>query len=192
MSTGKGLVPDVKGSSAIERIALYYFSGGDETVLYPKDKEIMARLTFVDDSLRALFTGPETVNRLLARYPHISRATALKDLTDARKVFGATAVHDRNYNKDFIDGVIKTAIRKALQLGDIRSVGALTKNLIVLHGLDREPVDEALKKLQAHTIHFVFDPKLLGVDAGKGDLENRINQFLGKKDEDEFTEYEHV
>jgi hypothetical protein len=192
MSTAKGLVPDTRGANALERISLYLHTGGDESVLHPKDKEIFARLTFVDDQLRNLFTGPETVVRLMARYPTISKATALMDLTNARKVFGATSVHDRNHNKDMIDGIIKKAIRKAFDRQDLKAVASLTKNLIILHGLDREPVDEALKKLKAHVNVFTFDPKLLGIEQGSGGLDDRISKFLNKKEEAEYADWTSV
>ncbi len=190
-TTPKGLVPDVKGGNAIERIALYLHTK-DETVLYPKDMEIYARLTFVDDQLRGLCTGPEAVTRLMARFPTISKATALTDLTNARKVFGATSIHDRNYTKDIINDIIMKAINKAFARQDLKAVASLTKNLIIMHGLDREPVDEALKKLQPHTNVFVFDPKILGVEQGGTGLEDRINKFLNRKEEAEDADWTDV
>jgi hypothetical protein len=121
-----------------DRILASFVSEAAESQLTNHEEEVRERYIAVAAISDEGYPDSEVIAIYLNRFPHLSRATAYRDLRAAQELFGKISQTSRAAKRHAVIQLAKRGLQMAEKYEDPKAFAAQIRNLILLEGLDKD------------------------------------------------------
>jgi hypothetical protein len=132
-----------------------YCLNPDDCNLTDKEKELHARWNYIDDQIRKYGTSKESYSMIKIKYPDLSRAQIMRDMSMTKRLFSSTYLIDKEYYRRWLIEDIMLHIKNCKAANDRRNWKDSHSNLIKAIGLDKEDKEIDPEKLEQHNYYMI-------------------------------------
>jgi hypothetical protein len=141
---------DIARIASLDLIAAHYAKGLSDELLPEAEKNLLDRLNFCDNLIRACRTRKFCREALEKKFG-VSTATAYRDFKDTKKFFGSMSLADKEYDRAVLEEMAMKGVRMALELGDLKSYFSGIRELRLIRGYANEefnkiPIEDLINK----------------------------------------------
>lgn len=144
-----------------EKVRYFYLHGEESGVEFSKkDIDLLEKVEYTYNHLRQFKTQKALVEQLQKKYK-CQPGTATKLIVLARDIFGDINEGKKSGWRHIVSEMALDLYNKAKSQGDNKTMSEQIKNLIKIHNLDKEDIEDTNSELPEYKIEYVIDIEFL-------------------------------